>query len=179
MTGLIRHFWRHSAVLTNFTEYEVESRRSEVLSQVPPLAGLRQRSGPGRHQGCLEWWSEGCVHGTVRPSHVPTHSGPCRPYGARFAGTCLSPSKEGSLGGPWVLPTRTTHLARPHPTPGAWRTPTVDSTADVDGTTAPCTYDRFGTIVGEPRGTRTHPGYTGPDGILNGPVLDRFTGDYD
>ena len=38
---------------------------------------------------------------------------------------------------------------------------------------------RFRDTVGEPRGIRTHPYIQGPDGILNGPEYDRFTGDYD
>ena len=83
---------------------------------------------------------EGWVLELGRPVPLTTHSSPwAGASGARFA-------VSGTSSGMWLGTRYTPPLPTlvPYPTPYTRpRTPAVDSTADVDGTTGTCTYDRF------------------------------------
>ena len=85
MTGLFDTFRRHYAVLTNFTEYDVESRPywPGGGNPSPPADQRPEGAGPacwvGRMQG-----------GRSRGRYADTHplQAPAGPSGARFAGIC-------------------------------------------------------------------------------------------
>ena len=87
---------------------------------------------------------------------TPTHSGPCRAYGARSAGVAQRGRWAGSTPVyPPVIPTRYTHLVH---TPLPARA--VASGACAGSAARACTYGRFGDTVGEPRGVEHRP-YSG------------------
>ena len=87
MTGLFDTFWRHFALLTNFTGNEVDSR--------PFARGGRSwsREGPAGGPTGPGGWDQGRTgeRGSVRVQDVrtpePTHSSPYRASGARSAGS--------------------------------------------------------------------------------------------
>ena len=116
----------------------------------------------------------------VRPLHPPTHSSPCGASGARSAGG-FAPRAVWDLGG-WVPgitpPVPTPVYPHPVPTRPAPHRPTPSSctTPRVRGTTGTCTYDRFKTRVGEPRGTE-HTRVSGPQAGLY--LGDWFTRPFD
>ena len=160
----------------------MESRRIATWSQVPPLAGLetakRARSTCRVRSGGLQ----DCVHGTVRPLH-PAH--PLRPLQGlrgplRWQG--LLPEQSGLAGYtpyyPPGIPTRIPVICRTRPVQHAWPSPRCTSTlaAVTPGTR---TYDRFGHLVGEPRGVEYRSIFRVQDGILNGSGFNGFTRDYD
>ena len=130
-----------------------------MRSNLAPIGRRRHcegpvQGGPSRGPtGPAGWYRTRPAAGTrTRPHDHPLQAlqalrGPLRCHGT-------------SLRGCWVVPGIA--LPVPHPvyppryTPPSHRT---GSTADKDHweTTRTCTYGRFGTLVGEPRGLRTHP----------------------
>ena len=130
----------------------MESRPLARLSQVPPLAGLRQGGDLQGHRPGPEGGLRHASTGPFARATLTTHSGPYRAYGARFA--VRVPLPEQTRAG-WVypvLPTRYTHPYRtPRPVQPLRPSPRCTSTL-VAVTLGTCTYGRFETLVGEPRG---------------------------
>ena len=117
--------------------------------RVPGQGGPEDRPGPKGGPGSRP---RRRTPRDTHPAPVPTTPPPCRRLRARFAGTGTS-----LRGARVVLPGIPHPYTHPYTHPGTpTQLPTVDSTADVDGTTAACTYGRFRRSVGEPRGVRTH-----------------------
>ena len=121
--------------------------RRRLFARGGPGRAHRDRPGPG----CRPGWVR--AHRGI-PAPIPTHSSPLQ--GLPGPASLVSDLLASSVGGYPVYPSPAhpwyhTPPVRPSPAP------TVDSTADVDGTRGACTYDRFGPRVGEPRGSRTHP----------------------
>ena len=103
-----------------------------------------------------------------RASELPstTHSRPCRPSGARFAVLGTSPRAAC-----WVY-----RYYPPLYPPSPHTPPVLPTCRHYRPRPARCTNSCFGTLVGEPRGSRTHPGLGSLAGLY--PLL-RFTRPYD
>ena len=100
---------------------------------------------------------QGVVVMTGRPLHLTTHSGPCRAYGARFA-VRFAPRAAWLGTGithplyPPGIPQPCTHLGL------YWRHARVTCHGwHGAGVAGACTYDRFESTVGEPRGIEHTP----------------------
>ena len=126
-------------------------------AQPPTREGPQGPTGP---TGWVGGWADVQTGPRGRPQ-IPTHStlpagglrGPLRWY--------LGPRGSGPLAlGDLVLPTRYTHPVHPCLYPGPVHPPDQCTVWTMHGTTGTCTYDRFETRVGEPRGIGTHP-YSG------------------
>ena len=132
------------------------------LSQVPPLAGLRQGGSLQGYRPGPKGGLRAASTGPFARAMMTTHSGPCRAYGARFAVIIPLPEQSVLAGCTRVLPSRYTHPYRtPRPVQACWPSPRCTSTP-VAVTTGTCTYDRFDTPVGEPRGPEYTPYFRVP-----------------
>ena len=155
MGGLFDIFRRHFVVLTKFPGNGVESR---------PIARRRHSKGPGqggdhRYPTGPAGWSRS------RPRRIrsPGSRNPPTPPPAGATGPAPlvpGPSPSSRLGVPVLplpYPPRYTHpVYPPGPVPASHGSHVTAGT--VRGTRGTCTYGRFETVVGEPRGMRTHTG---------------------
>ena len=140
--------------MTNFTRYGPESRPYWP-------GGGTARGGSQEHPGSARHGQDrarrvGC--GTRTPGlKIPPLQAPAGPSGP--ASLYLEPSpSSGSLSGwvPGIAHPGTHPYTRSQYPPGPHHPP-VTCTTPVTSTLGTCTYDRFSTPVGEPRGSRTHP----------------------
>ena len=126
---------------------------SRLIGQEAAFRGSQVQGGPKDRPGPQGGTWEPNTAGHASSPYSPPLQVPAGPSGPASLGVGTS-----SRGGWVVLPGIAHPYTHPVYPPCIPRpVPTVDSTADVDGSPRACTYDRFGHLVGEPRGSRTHP----------------------
>ena len=107
------------------------------------------------------------THGRPSYPRPPTPPLPCRegiPGPASLSGVPLLEQRAG-----WVVPGITTRYTHPLYPPRHRSHPTDRCRTHCrarPGTLRTCTYDRFGTVLGEPRGVRTQPRFRVPDWFI-------------
>ena len=146
----------------------MESRRywlrGGILRVLEPGRGQRHRPGP---EGGFQEPSP--PPSPVRPSSpVPPTPGPAGLPGPAFGctGTSLLEQRAG-----WVLP-----LPNPPVYPSPYLYPTrTPLPVHVRHAGTDCSYTHFWTLVGEPRGSRTHPVYRSQAGYIQLLRFMRFT----
>ena len=165
MTGLFIKKVGHFAVLTKFSILLMKSR--------PYWPGGGVPAGRVQNQGAVATGPEGWVlEPGGRCSLIPPTPGPAGLPGP----ASLYEASAFKLAG-WA-----TGIALPVPTQSpypAWYTLPYTRLLHVRHAGTDCSYTRFDTVVGEPRGSRTHRDIRVLDGILNGLEIDGFLGDYD
>ena len=172
MVGLFDTFRRHFVVLTKFYIKDMESRPYWSRGGVC-------RGAPGRaHRGGTDR-ARRVGAGVTVPRGRCSRYHPLQPLQA-FRGPlrciCLRLAVVGPRCWTPVLPTRSTHPVYPPGTTHPARTTRARCTTCHQQCSA---YSRFSTLVGEPRGLRTHP-YSGPrTGYIQLLRYYCFTPDYD
>ena len=146
-----------------FSVFLVTLRRfdyvSEILTLISPLLARRRHlargEGPGTATaGSGPWHCQGGTRDRARPSsRRPPTPAPYRASGARSAVFWTSPR---AVAGYRYYPSPGTHPSHTHP--GTHPAPPFCASCTPGyGTPGTCTYDRFRTRVGEPRGIEHRP----------------------